>query len=87
MDLRNRCSQIGQNLRDLGVKPLTLLRVSEDFDIEDLEFPILTDEREDVDRIIVDRCTIDGCEQECELTVVTHHKLRISDGVNRDERG
>ena len=37
-----------------------LLRVGEVLEIEDLEFPILLDEREDVDGVVVVRGTEDG---------------------------
>ena len=44
-----------------------LLWVGEDFGVQDLDFSVLIDEREDEDRIVVDRNAVKGREKEREL--------------------
>ena len=50
----------GRNLDNRSQEGVTLPRVGEIFTIEDLELPVLLDEREDADRIIFVGGTDDG---------------------------
>lgn len=61
MDLRNRYSLV-KKLRSLNMECPTLLGVREVFGLEDLEFSILINKREDGDRIVLDRIALDGRE-------------------------
>ena len=54
---------MGQELRNLSMECPALLRIREIFGLENLEFSILLREREDEDRIVVNRSSIDSREQ------------------------
>ena len=60
MDLRTRC-RLG-HLSDLSEEGGTLLGVAEVPDLKDLKFPILLDERENADSVVVEPGTVCGRE-------------------------
>jgi hypothetical protein len=65
-NLRSRCL-LGRNLGNCGIEGGTLLGVGEVLKLEDLNFPVLLDEREDEDTIVVPRGTINKSDPGCAL--------------------
>lgn len=80
-----RCS-LGLEIRSISVADLALLKVSEVFNLEDLELPIFLDESENEDTFVVDLGALGGSEQGRMLEIATYYDLRWRDGVERDKR-
>ena len=66
VDLLSSCP-LGCSLDSPGDDGITPLGVSEDLEMEDLEFPVLLDKRVGGDTIIVKRGPEDGREHACSL--------------------
>jgi hypothetical protein len=66
VNLRNSHS-LGRNLGSSCIEGATLLGVGEVLNLEDLNFPILLDERVDDNSIVVARGTVDEGEYGCAL--------------------
>ena len=66
MGLRTTCS-LGLGRGNPSKEGGTLLGVGEVLQLEDLKFPVLLDESEDTERIIVELGAIDGCAHASDL--------------------
>jgi hypothetical protein len=66
LSLRRRCP-FGYNLGSSSIEAATLLRVGEILNLEDLNFPILLDKRNDDEGVVVARGTVDEREHACGL--------------------